>query len=169
MYVVVGVMAIGAFASALAGGLSEGRGQAATGQEGQAMVGRGCDPAAKTGRERCTRYETPEIQVTASQLLASYNENEVAADNIYRGRIIEVSGTIESIDKDAFDNVIVSLAGGASQSVYARLQKTERLIAANLSPGDGQTMVCRGEGRTVGTPVLTECALRTTTRSLRPR
>lgn len=159
-------MAVGAFASAITGGLSEGSEQAVGAEGGLASTGRVCDPAGKTGPERCTRYEKPEIRVTASQLLAGYNENEVAADNVFRGRAIEISGTIESIDKDAFDNVIVHLAGGAYQSVYARLQKTERLAAAKLSPGDGQTMICRGEGKVMGAPVLVECALTTTTRSL---
>ena len=37
------------------------------------------------------------ISVSAGQLLNDYDNNEVAANQSYRGKIVEVSGTVKSI------------------------------------------------------------------------
>ena len=42
----------------------------------------------------------PEITVKASVLAAEYQENEVAADLKYKGKVLLVTGTVDDIGKD---------------------------------------------------------------------
>ena len=51
--------------------------------------------------------ETPTTKVTATQMLADYEANEVAADQKYKGNMVEVSGTIKNIGKDILDTPYV--------------------------------------------------------------
>ncbi|MDX9925554.1 MAG: hypothetical protein RBS48_12395, partial [Ignavibacteriaceae bacterium] len=51
------------------------------------------------------------IKITASQLVADYKANQVAADSKYKGNIVEVTGTISTIGKDIMDTPYISLNG----------------------------------------------------------
>lgn len=48
--------------------------------------------------------------MSAVQLGRDYDANEVAADDKYRGQTLLVTGTVESIDKDMFDSLVLHLA-----------------------------------------------------------
>lgn len=55
---------------------------------------------------------TPEpsvIRVTAVDLWKAYDANEVAADAMYRGKTLEISGAIDEIGKDLLDTPYVNL------------------------------------------------------------
>lgn len=52
------------------------------------------------------------VRVTASQLFADYEANEIAADEKYKGKVIVVSGTIDNIGKDILDTMYVTLDSG---------------------------------------------------------
>ncbi len=49
------------------------------------------------------------IRITAVDLWEAYNANEVAADAIYRGNVLEISGRIDEIGKDWLDNPYINL------------------------------------------------------------
>lgn len=49
------------------------------------------------------------LQVAAGELFSAYHENEVAADDRYKGKKLLVIGTVASIDKDFLDNINVQL------------------------------------------------------------
>jgi hypothetical protein len=51
------------------------------------------------------------IQITAKDLTAAYEANEVAADNNYKEKTLDVTGKINQISKDFSDNIYVTLAG----------------------------------------------------------
>lgn len=52
------------------------------------------------------------IQVSPSQLVQAYDGNEIAADQSYKGKMLRVTGTVESIRKDLMDNIFVTLESG---------------------------------------------------------
>jgi hypothetical protein len=67
-----------------------------------------------------TVQEEQYIKITASELLSEYKANQVAADDKYKNKIIEVSGTINSIGKDILDTPYVTIGG--SSDVFTNIQ-----------------------------------------------
>lgn len=55
--------------------------------------------------------DEPLIVVSARELDSDYDDNEVAADQKYKGKILEVSGIVASIDSSVGDQAIVQLVG----------------------------------------------------------
>lgn len=103
---------------------------------------------------------TPPITVTAQQLYNDYHANEVAADAKYKGRPLLVTGTISSIDKDAFDNIQLMLATSDMFShVMATLDDSQKSKAMTLAKGNKQTVLCEGGTMIIGSPTLSDCVL----------
>lgn len=61
--------------------------------------------------EKIVTTESVAAQITAIKLCQEYDANEVAADENYKGRVIEVTGSINDIKKDVLDKMYVSLEG----------------------------------------------------------
>lgn len=100
----------------------------------------------------------PPIRISATDLKAAYDKNEVAADIQYKGRTLIVNGVIASIDKDFMDSPVVNLASDNEfMHVMAKFDKSDAARLAQLHKGDQITLTCVGNGRIVGSPVL-KCA-----------
>lgn len=113
-----------------------------------------------TGGALAKPSEAP-LEVTAAQLFTAYQANEVAADQQYKGRALLVKGSVGSIDKDAFGNVIVQLAtSNPFMPVRATLESGEKAKAAGLSKGQAIAVACEGGGMLIGDPVLSDCTIR---------
>jgi len=103
--------------------------------------------------------------VTAVELSRDYQNNEVAADNRYQDKLLEVRGTVVSIDKGVFDEVIVQLSGGSEQDAHAFMAESEKTTAAALRKGKAVTVLCHGGGMTLGSPMLKDCTFANSTDS----
>lgn len=103
--------------------------------------------------------QVPEvIEVDARTLYRAYDANEVSADQVYKGKRLAVTGTVESIDKDFMDGIYVQISTGEMfSSVHA--QGLPENIAASLSKGQRITVECTGGGLMLGSPMLDECEL----------
>lgn len=98
----------------------------------------------------------PPISVTARQLYADYDANEVSADAKYRGKAIEVTGIITKIGKDALDQPFVELAArNEFDSVLASFDSEEAVVS--LKKGYKLIALCRGAGMTLGSPIVNGC------------
>ena len=53
----------------------------------------------------------PVLTVNSKNLYNDYNNNEIAADDKYKGKIIQVKGTIRDIGNDIMDEAYVTLIG----------------------------------------------------------
>jgi hypothetical protein len=105
--------------------------------------------------------DDPPIQINAPYLYAAYKDNEIAADQIYKGKILEVSGTVGRIRKDFADNAILELmTQNQFESVDAYLKADSVSFAATLSPGNSVTVLCRGAGLMIGSPMLKDCSIK---------
>ncbi|CUA82066.1 tRNA_anti-like [Gulbenkiania indica] len=138
-----------------------------------AIFGGGKDKAPATvenesGSTQQAAQEAPEaapaqeqaIKVSAKKLHQDYEDNEAAADDVYKGKQLEVSGKIASIDKDAFDNTIVWLkAKDEFNRVMAKMSEAEAPKAKTLKKGQEVTVSCKGSTRIIGSPTLDECAI----------
>ena len=100
----------------------------------------------------------PPISVSAVELARAYERNEAAADAAYKGRLLQVTGVVDSIDKDLFDNTVVHLDGvNTFLSVAAQLEESEEQQAIALRKGQTVTVLCRGDSEVIGAPRLDEC------------
>jgi hypothetical protein len=96
--------------------------------------------------------------VDAVKLWKDYDANEVAADGIYKGKILQVTGTVASIDKDFLDDIVLHLKSpNQFENTMATLKKSETSKAAALSKGSKVTLLCKGKGRILGSPTLDDC------------
>ncbi|MBE0446027.1 OB-fold protein [Psychrobacter sp. FME5] len=100
------------------------------------------------------------IAVTARELFTAYDKNEVAADKQFKGKMLEVTATVSSIDSGFSDNAIVQLnTGNDFQSVSAEGDETFTDIASTLNKGQEVTMICQGGGEIIGSPMLDNCVI----------
>jgi phage FluMu protein Com len=61
-------------------------------------------------REEDWRWQNP-VRVSAESLYTAYENNEVAADELYKGKVLLVSGQVVKIGKTIFGTAYVQLAG----------------------------------------------------------
>ena len=94
---------------------------------------------------KVTSDSNPSVIISASKLYKEYNENEIAADEKYKGKIIEVTGVIRDIGNDIMDNAYITLVGdeyfGDIQCYF-----NEKSVVAKLSKGKRITVIgsCSG-------------------------
>ena len=94
---------------------------------------------------KVTFDSNPSITISASKLYKEYNENEIAADEKYKGKIIEVTGVIRDIGNDIMDNAYITLVGNEyfgdiqcyfnEKSVVAKLSKGKRITVIGSCSG----------------------------------
>ena len=94
---------------------------------------------------KVTSDSNPSVIISASKLYKEYNENEIAADEKYKGKIIEVTGVIRDIGNDIMDNAYITLVGNEyfgdiqcyfnEKSVVAKLSKGKRITVIGSCSG----------------------------------
>lgn len=99
------------------------------------------------------------VKVSPSALVSAYNKNEIAADQEYKGKKIEITGEIESISSDFSDDAVVHLKSGELFDNVS-LHGIPNAEAAKLEKGKTITAVCKGAGEVVGSPMLNGCKLK---------
>lgn len=113
-----------------------------------------------------TPEPTPEptpsyIEVSATDLLAAYEENTVAADNQYKGQLLKVTGTVGSIGKDILDDAYVTLTNDDEYSlisVQCYFAKDNLDGIATLKEGDTVSIIGKCDGSTLNV-LLKNCDL----------
>jgi tRNA_anti-like len=99
------------------------------------------------------------LKVSAIQLYVDYKRNEVAADNVYKGRSLAVQGVVASINKDFRDKIYIQLAALSKfESVQAHLDEGNESNAAALQRGQSVSLLCTGGGMIIGSPMLEKCS-----------
>lgn len=96
-----------------------------------------------------TKEESIEyVEVTSTELIAAYNENQVKCKQDYGDKDIKVTGTVMNVGTDVLDNVYVCLGSDTEFTLvgiqcYAKDEDTESKIA-ELKEGDVITVVGKG-------------------------
>jgi hypothetical protein len=80
--------------------------------------------------------EWPQAQIiTAADLVSKYEDNEVSADDEYKGKNFYVTGILSHIGKDILDDIYITLkAGNGFRSVQCYISNAQ--LAAQLRKGD---------------------------------
>lgn len=111
--------------------------------------------------------KAPESMVPTSvfNMYHEYKENEVAANNRYKGKPIGIIGTVKSIGIDNDDLAIVNLKVPFSLNslVSARGGTGFTKKSAELKRGQQAVMICIGDGIDSDIPKLSNCKLYTRT------
>jgi len=109
---------------------------------------KGSSSSSSSGASDPGPAETP-TTVKISTLLSDYKNNEVRADGVYKGKLIQTSGSANDIKKDIMGGMYVTVGTGKSFEipvVQCQLGENEAKKAANLNKGDKVTV----RGRVTG-------------------
>ncbi|MLP05891.1 hypothetical protein DQD89_07360 [Salmonella enterica subsp. enterica] len=98
------------------------------------------------------------VTVTANELQQAYDENEVAADELMKGKIIAVSGTVQSIDKNFMDSVVIQLkTKNEFMPASMTMERSEKEAAMKLRKGQKVVIRCENMNKIMGSPAGSDC------------
>jgi hypothetical protein len=100
------------------------------------------------------------LRASAQELFDAYESNEVATDLRLKSKIIEVSGRVQSINKNAFDSMYVSLeTRNQFMPTNVHPNKQDESKIAGLRRGQSVVFRCQRFKRWVGSPSGDDCVL----------
>lgn len=103
---------------------------------------------------------TDVVSTTAQELFRMYDNNEVATDNFLKGKIVEVKGMVQSINKDFLDNMYVSLVTpNQFMSANMHVHKSEETTLMSMRKGQIVVFRCAKMTRFVGSPSGDDCVV----------
>jgi hypothetical protein len=92
----------------------------------------------------------PPVSVSSATLINEYEDNEVSADDRYKGKTLRVSGTVDNIAKDIMDSMYVTLKGDKEYgitSVQCYFADDQKSALSRLKKGQQVTIVGRCDGK----------------------
>jgi hypothetical protein len=102
---------------------------------------------ANTSSETQAPAEVPPIVVSAKDLVKAYKENELAADEKYRGKKLQVAGKITGI-ASVLSSIQVDLQGKDFVTVKCSFPEERKAEVAKLKNGQNVTLLGTGDGMT---------------------
>lgn len=108
-----------------------------------------------------TEVQTPTVKVTALQMVSDYKANEVSADAKYKGKTVEISGTVSTIGKDIMDTPYISLKTSEYDiinQVQCMFGKGDEAELANVSKGDSISLKGEVSGK-LGNIIIRGCQI----------
>lgn len=102
---------------------------------------------AGTGEKKQTKNEPKPVEVVsvaAGDLLAEFTDNELAADNKYKGQRLEVAGVVDKIDTDILDDekYILRIGTGSDFEITTvNCAGIDNEALAQVSTGDDVTVI----------------------------
>ena len=105
----------------------------------------------------------PELNISATELINAYKENEIKADKMYKGKIVEVNGIVDGINSGIDDKAIVILSDGdefSFDNVQCCIDNDNQDKACELEKGQNVTIVGRADGEIAGTPFIKDCKIK---------
>lgn len=109
-------------------------------------------------KEKEVKKAAVTAKITAPNLLKEYKDNEVRADGKYKGKVLEVSGTVDGIGKDLMDTMYVSLKGDVIFGIQCMFAKKHESKLASLKKGQEITLKGKCTGK-MGNVILRGCML----------
>jgi hypothetical protein len=100
-----------------------------------------------------------DFELTSEELYIAYQQNEVAADEKYKGKKLAISGEIENIGKDIMDNPYVSFKVDVLENVTCYFSKDNTNALSNLKKGQVVTLTGECRGITLQNVVIKECQI----------
>lgn len=103
------------------------------------------DDTNKTSKSSVSQTTTEEsvIEVSVEQILKDYEENEVSADNKYKGKKVAISGVVDSVSKDVLNDTYIKIDTGSDYEAFGAqcyIADTQLEKVAELKSGDKITV-----------------------------
>jgi RNA polymerase subunit RPABC4/transcription elongation factor Spt4 len=92
------------------------------------------------------------IEISPAKLYVAYEENEVKADSLYKGKTVRITGVINDIGKDILtDEPYITFAGDeyGFTGIQIYFNRAERGKIVNLSKGRTVTIVGKCDGKLI--------------------
>lgn len=97
---------------------------------------------------------------TSAQVAKSYDDNTVAADALFKGKRVKVTGRITDINTDFRGNPYLVLAGSNQfMGPQFKFDKSSISVMAALKKGVTVSVICTGAGDVIKTPMFEECEM----------
>ncbi len=119
-------------------------------------------------QSKSVEKEKAEMSVTAAELLADHDENPLRWDERFRGKVVEVSGTIKGVEHSAItDDPVITLESPKPEDpdaeysfdrVTCYLADSQVAKATQVKVGDSLTVKGRVKGWSLGAD-LSPCVL----------
>lgn len=107
-----------------------------------------------------TEQQQTYTRITASDLATEYKANQVAADEKYKGKTIEVSGTIYNIGKDILDAPYVTLNGvDMVTNIQCMFDKSDQSQLSSLSKDTKIVLRGKVSGQVVFNVLMNNCSI----------
>jgi hypothetical protein len=100
-----------------------------------------------------------ETSTSATEMARQYALNEVAADEQFKGRLVNVRGTVKTIAKDITNTPYVILDGGSAADIQALFSKDDAGSLTSLRPGSEINVRCHSSGKLINI-LLRDCVVR---------
>jgi tRNA_anti-like len=98
------------------------------------------------------------VKVSASQLFQAYDANEMAAQQQYGDKLLEVSGVVDGVDLDIGDDPVVKLrTSNQFMPVSVYLTEATAAAAAGFQKGQKITILCESISEVISMPQLKDC------------
>jgi len=98
------------------------------------------------------------VKTTAGELFSAYQGNEMAAQQQFGGKTLEVSGTVDGVDLDFSDDPVVKLrTSNQFMAVSVYLTEETQNAAASYQKGQKITVLCEGISEIASMPQLKDC------------
>jgi hypothetical protein len=98
--------------------------------------------------------------MTATELWLDYSRDAVAANERFRDRPIEVSGTVRAIERDFDGRFVVRFStDDPLDTVNAKLATRDDASLRDLGKGRSASLGCVGRGALIGAPLLGNCSV----------
>lgn len=114
----------------------------------------------KTPAQNQPEQKVEAIKLKAETLRQAYKANEVNGDNLYKGKLVEISGTVDSIGKDVMKEAYITFETPESVSfdkVQCMFNQTEEAGLAQLKKGQSITVQGTVSGATIGSVIVKNC------------
>lgn len=108
-----------------------------------------------------TKMEEPKeeaIKVTATKLAEDYDNNEIAADQKYKGKIVEITGTLKSIEAMLGSQFITIEGNQILSDIQCFFDKSKESELAALQKNKSITVRGRVDGKSLNVGVK-ECEI----------
>lgn len=106
---------------------------------------------------------TPEVApvaVTSVQLANAYSNNEVAAQNVFGDKTLDVTGVVTGVTLDFANNPVLQLQGvNQFLPVQASFDQSFKQALAAYSKGERVTVRCTRITEVISAPVLSDCSI----------
>lgn len=126
------------------------------------VIGIIATPKKKDGVAAETKIEPTIVVTSAGELARAYHDNTVAADQKFKGKTLQISGTIDSIGTSIGGSPYITLRGGVNQFMEPQLsfERAELDALAKVKVGQKVTAICLGTGDMAKKPMADDCTIK---------